>query len=83
MSKIGFPAPWLGVTREVAVSPATTAIPTTTDVIKLPITYALSNLTGRGRLRITNTAAIAVGLVIADRTASGISCHVLEFIRIG
>jgi hypothetical protein len=42
-------------------------------VTKLPITYPLRSLTGWGRLRMTITTAIAVGLVIADKTASGIS----------
>lgn len=73
MSKIAMAAPLRLAPKDVALSPATTAIPTTTDVTKLPITYALSSLTGRGRLRVTNTTAIAVGLVIADKTASGIS----------
>ena len=58
--------------KDVALSPATTPIPTNTDVTKLPITYALSSLTGRGRLRMTNTTAITFGLVIAAETASGI-----------
>ena len=73
MSKIEIAAPFFRAPNDVAFSPATTAIPTNTDVTKLPITYALSSLTGRGRLRMTNTTAIAVGLVIADKTASGIS----------
>lgn len=73
MSKIEIAAPLRSVPKDVALSPATTPIPTNTDVTKLPITYALSSLTGTGRLRMTNTTAIAVGLVIADKTASGIS----------
>jgi hypothetical protein len=73
MSKIEIAAPFCREPNDVALSPATTAIPTATDVTKLPITYPLRSLTGWGRLRMTITTAIAVGLVIADKTASGIS----------
>jgi hypothetical protein len=75
ISKIEIAAPLCRAPKDVAFSPATTPNPTNTDIAKLPITYALSSLTGRGRLRITNTntTAIAVGLAIADNTASGIS----------
>ena len=72
MSTTGRLALWRGENASVAVRPATIAIPASTDMTKLPATYPVSNANARGRLRMTRTAAIAVGLVMAARMASGI-----------
>src|SRR5436309_12261378 len=63
----------LGLRSEVAVRPLAMAMPLATDARKLPITYAASSRTARGRRTMASTAASAVGLVIADKTASGIN----------